>query len=153
MAEDAFEKCFIMLCNKRTEKECIGRGLFGDRQGRLEYLKEIRPGDAGFLLNTTTNELIGIFKSISDVQLDIEEDAWGGEFRAQVRVETIGKLKRLGEAAIFLAKAGISLIDLPSGALVPVNPVQSVTVGKKLSKYLLVFSYARSFFLWFTTSQ
>lgn len=125
-----------MLCNKRTEKECITRGLFGDRKYRLDYMKEIRPGDLGFLLNTTTNELIGPFKALSDAQLDIEEDAWVGEFCAQVRVEPIGELKRISEAAIILAKAGISLIDLPSGALVPIYPVQSRSVGKKLSEYL-----------------
>lgn len=132
-----FERCFIMLCNKRTEKECIGRSLFGDRKFRLDYMKEIRSGDLGFLLNTTTNELIGAFKALSDAQLNIEEDAWGGEFRAQVRVEPIGELKRINEAATILAKAGISLIDLPSGALVPLNPVQSASVGKKLSECLI----------------
>ena len=51
-----------MLCNKRTENECLERNLFGDRKYRLEYLSEIEVGDIGFLLNTTANELIGIFK-------------------------------------------------------------------------------------------
>ena len=36
------------------------------------------------------------------------------------------------EAATVLAKAGVSLIDLKSGALVPMLPVQSRDVGKKL---------------------
>jgi len=136
MSEDSFNKCFIMLCNKRTEPECIVRNLFGDRKYRIDYFKEIRPGDLGFLLNTTTNELIGPFKALSEAQLDIEEEAWRGDFSAQVRVEPIGELKRLSEADSILSKAGISLIDIPSGALVPLLPVQSGEVGKKLSECL-----------------
>jgi len=132
MAKDGFDKCFIMLCNKRTEKECITRCLFGDRKYRLDYMKEIRPGDLGFLLNTTTNELIGPFKALSNAQLDIEGDAWEGEFRAQVRVEPIGELKRISEAAILLANAGIKLVDLPSGKLVPMLPVQNADVAQKI---------------------
>ena len=121
-----------MLCTKRTEQECIGRSLFGDRKQRLDYIKEISQGDTGFLLNTTTNELIGSFKALSEAQLDIEEDAWNGEFRAQVRVEPIGELKRVREAAVVLANAGIKLVDLPSGKLVPMLPVQNRDVAKKL---------------------
>ena len=132
MEVDSFDRCFIMLCNKRTEQECRGRSLFGDRTHRFDYIKEIKPGDLGILLNTTTNELIGPFKSISEAQMDIEEDAWCGEFRAQVRVEPIGELKRLSEAATLLANAGVALVDLPSGRLVPMLPVQNAGVAQKL---------------------
>lgn len=134
MAEDKFDRCFIMLCNKRTEPECIVRNLFGDRKYRIDYFKEIRPGDLGFLLNTTTNELIGPFKALSEAQLDIEEEAWRGDFSAQVRVEPIGELKRLSEADTILSKAGIKLIDLPSGAMVPLLPVQEGDCVEKLLK-------------------
>ena len=126
------ERCFIMLCNNRTENECIGRNLFGDRKYRLGYLSEIQPGDVGFLLNTNTNELIGVFKAQSQAELDIEEDARQGEFQAQVQVEPIGELERVGEASTVLAEAGVSLIDLKSGALAPILPVQGQDVGKKL---------------------
>ena len=127
-----FEKCFIMLCTNSTENECLGRGLFGDRKLRLEHLKDIHVGDIGFLLNTTRNKLIGSFKALSDAQLDIEEDAWGGEFSAQVRVEPIGELKRINEAATILANAGVALVDLPSGKLVPMLPVQNADVAQKI---------------------
>jgi hypothetical protein len=136
MPNDAFEKCFIMLCTAKTEKECLGRGLFGDRAWRLQYLTDIRPGDTGFLLNVTRNELIGVFEARSEAQLDIEKEAWSGKFRAQVRVGTAGELKRLGEASSILANAGIALFDLPSGALVPMLPVQSKDVGAKLLELL-----------------
>lgn len=144
MEADSFDRCFIMLCNKHTEQECIVRGLFGDRKYRFDYLKEISPGDLGFLLNTTTNELIGPFKSITEAQIDIEEDAWIGEFRAQLRVEPIGEIKRMKEAAPLLAKAGIDLIDLPSGALVPVLPVQGKDIAKCLFEKFRIYSNGKS---------
>ena len=127
-------RCFIMLCNNRTERECLWRNLFGDREKRLQYLEGIQPGDIGILLNLSKNELIGLFKAKSEPELDIEEDAWGGEFRAQVRVEPIDELKRVDEAAIVLAKAGIQLIDIPSGKLVPMLPVQKEDCAEKLLK-------------------
>ena len=126
------ERCFIMLCNNRTENECLGRNLFGDRKYRLEYLSEIQLGDIGFLLSTTNNELIGVFEATSQAELDIEQDAWQGEFEAQVKVEPVGELRRIKEAATHLANAGVGLIDIKSGALVPILPVQSQEVGKKL---------------------
>ena len=136
MPEDAFHKCFIMLCNNRTEKECLERGLFGDRGWRLEYLRDIGLGDVGFLLNTSTNELIGVLIAQSDAELDIEKDAWCGEFRAQVRVKPKGDLKRVSEASIILANAGVALVDLPSGKLVPMLPVQNAVVAQKLMELI-----------------
>lgn len=127
-------KCFIMLCTKYTEQECLGRNLMGDRKSRLQYLKEVRVGDIGFLLNTSKNELIGIFKAQSEAQLDIEAEAWCGEFGAQVRVIPIGELQRIGEAALVLAGVDIPLTPLPSGAMVPAYPVYGQEVAKKLLK-------------------
>ena len=127
-----FERGFIMLCNNRTEQECIGRNLFGDRKNRLEYLKDINTGDIGFLLNTSKNQLIGPFKAMSKAELDIEKDAWGGEFQAQIQVEPVGGLGRITEAAIVLANAGVDLVTLTSGKLVPSNPVQSRTIADAL---------------------
>ena len=135
-----FQKCFIMLCNNHTENECIGRNLFGDRKGRLEYLKDINIGDICFLLNTSKNQLIGPFKAMSKAELDIEKDAWGGEFQTQVRVKPVGKLKRVAEAAIVLANAGVALVPLPSGKLVPSTPVQSQAIADAL---LASFDYSR----------
>jgi hypothetical protein len=127
-----FNKCFIMLCTNQTEKECIGRNLFGDRANRFEILKEIQKDDIGFLLNVSKNQLIGVFRSTSEAQLDIESDAWGGQFRSQVRVEPLGKLKRLEEATYILANVGISLVSLSFGALVPISPIQKEEIVKKL---------------------
>ena len=128
----SFNKCFIMLCTKVTEEECLSRSLFGDRKWRLDYLKEITPGDIGFLFNMSTNELIGPFVAKSEAQLDIEENAWFGEFGAQVRVESLGEIKRLGGADGLLVLAGVPLDNLSSRVVVPLFPVHSHHVGERL---------------------
>ena len=127
-----FERCFIMLANTLTEQECIDRNLFGDKAKRLDCLAEIRPGDIGFLLNIDRDELIGVFRACSDAQLHIDPDAWKGKFPAQVRVELVGKLKRVKDAAYILSKAGVGLRQLASGLPGPQEPVQGKEVGEKL---------------------
>ena len=130
-----FERCFIMLCDDSTEEECLRRNLFGDMARRLENLDEIEPGDIGFLLNINRDELIGIFRACSEAQLHIEPDAWNGRFAAQVRVELIGELQRIKDAAYILKKAGLGMRQSVSGALVPEYPVHGREVGEKLLEH------------------
>ncbi len=127
-----FEKCFIMLCNDNTEGECIERNLFGDLARRLQELDEIKIGDMGLLLNINRDELIGIFRACSEPQLHIEPDAWNGKFAAQVRVELIGELQRVKDAAYILKKAGIGTRLASSGTLVPQYPVHGHDVVEKI---------------------
>jgi len=127
-----FERCFIMLCDDSTEEECLRRNLFGDMARRLENLDEIEPGDLGFLLNINRDELIGMFWACSEAQLHIEPDAWDGRFAAQVRVELIGQLQRIKDAAYIIEKAGVETRQSMSGALVPEYPVHGREVGEKL---------------------
>ncbi len=96
-----------MFYDDSTEEECLRRNLFGNMARRLENLGEIEPGDMGFLLNINRDELIGIFRACSEPQLHIEPDAWDGRFAAQVRVEPIGELQRIKDAAYILKKAGL----------------------------------------------
>ena len=127
-----FAKCFIMLCTNKTERECLDRNLFGDRDWRLQYLREIKTGDIGLLWNLSKNELIGVFKARSEPQLNIEPDAWAGQFPAQVRVEPIGKIQRITNAVSILEKIGIKMTELPSGAPVPQFPVHDRDVAEKI---------------------
>ncbi len=129
---EAFERCFMMLCDDRTEEECIRRHLFGDMARRFEYLDEIRPGDMGLLLNVSRDELIGVFRACSRAEMNIEPDAWKGRFAAQVRVEPVGELRRVGDAAYILTKAGVGMGQLASGAPAPQYPVHGRDVGEKL---------------------
>ena len=130
-----FNQCFIMLCNWQTEQECLERNLFGDKAKRLEDLDEIKPGDIGLLLNYDRDELIGVFRACSEAQLHIEPDAWKGKFPAQVKVELIGKLKRINDAAYILGKAGVGMGQLASGIPAPQYPVHDKDVGDKLLEY------------------
>ncbi len=127
-----FERCFIMLCDDSTEEECLRLNLFGDMARKLENLDEIEPGDMGFLLNINRDELIGVFRACSEAQLHIESDAWDGRFAAQVRVEPIGELRRIKDAAYILKKAGLETRQSVSGALVPQYPVHGREIGEKL---------------------
>ena len=127
-----FERCFIMLADTLTEQECIDRNLFGDKARRIDDLDEIKPGDIGFLLNIDRDELVGVFRACTEVQLGIESDAWKGKFPAQVRVELIGPLTRIKDAAYLLGKAGIGMGPLASGIPAPQYPVHGKDVGENL---------------------
>jgi transitional endoplasmic reticulum ATPase len=96
--------CFFAICTDKTEKECLEKGLFGDREWRLPYLKSIKKGDFGFLLNISKDQLLGIFAAESEAKLNIEPNAWGGEFPAQVKVKLLGELQRIKEATDKLEK-------------------------------------------------
>ncbi len=121
-----------MLCDNSTEDECLERNLFGDKARRLQKLDEIKVGDIGLLLNINKDELIGIFRACSEPQLHIEPDAWGGKFAAQVRVELLGKLQRIKDAAYILKKAGLGMRQAVSGALVSQFPVFEREVMEKI---------------------
>ena len=130
-----FERGFIMLCDDRTEEECLKRSLFGDLAKRLQELDEIKTGDIGLLLNINRDELIGIFRACSPAQLHIEPDAWDGKFAAQVRVEPVGELNRVTDAAYILKKAGVGTRLASSGALVPQFPVHGRDIIENILAY------------------
>ena len=127
-----FERGFIMFCDDLTEGECLERNLFGDKAKKFQCLEEIKLGDIGFLLNINRDELIGIFRACSEPQLHIEPDAWDGKFAAQVRVELVGKLQRIKDAAFILKKADLEMRQAASGALVPQFPIHERNVVEKI---------------------
>jgi transitional endoplasmic reticulum ATPase len=96
--------CFFAICTDRTEKECLEKGLFGDRVWRFKYFESIKKGDLGFLLNVSKDQLLGIFAAESKADRNIDPNAWGGEFPAQVKVKLLGKLQRINGATDKLKK-------------------------------------------------
>jgi SpoVK/Ycf46/Vps4 family AAA+-type ATPase len=131
------ERCFIMFCGNNTEKECLDRELFGGPEWIFEYLKEIQVGDFGLLLNIDTDELIGVFKAVSRAGINLEPDAWGGKFPAQIRVKPIPELKRIPNASSIFEEIGIKLtvVHSKSGKPVPKFPVYGQNVAKKLLEH------------------
>ncbi len=127
-----FERGFIMLCDDLTEGQCLERSLFGDKAHKLQDLSDLQPGDIGLLLNINRDELIGIFRASSKAGLHIVPDAWDGRFAAQVKVELLGELQRIKDAAYILKKAGVGLAQLKSGASTPQYPVLTREVMEKI---------------------
>ena len=128
--------CFIMLCSNRTEKECIERNLFGGKKNSLEYIKEIKKGDFGFLLNYNTNELIGVFIAQTEAMLNLEPKAFNGDFPAQIRVKLLGELERLKNATGIFHKIGIETIKMKiSNGRIPRFSVYSSVYAEKLIAY------------------
>lgn len=91
--------CFFMICTNKTERECLDLNLFGDRQSRITLLRTIKKGDIGFLLNVSTDQLLGVFIAESSVQEDIVPDAWQGQFKAQIKVRLLNDLQRIDSAS------------------------------------------------------
>ena len=102
------QNCFISLCNNRTENECITKNLFGAPQKSAPYLKVVRKGDIGFLLNYEADVLIGAFSVKSEAIPNIDPQAFNGYFPIQTRVKPIGKIERLKNASAIFQKVGIN---------------------------------------------
>jgi len=88
---------WIFVCGRGTERECFLRRLFGDHESYKER-KQVREGDTLFLYNIDTDVLYGPFKAVTDARLGIEQEAWDGKFKWQVRVNW-NELYKLNEAS------------------------------------------------------
>ena len=101
------------VCSSETEAECFQGALFGDTMKFWDEVKEIKRGDALFLYNIDTDVLFGPFEAESDGGLNIEPDAWGGRFPAQVRVgwEAISLIRNASTKFSFLKIVSIKLSE------------------------------------------
>jgi hypothetical protein len=104
--------CFFMICTNETEKECLERGLFGDQEWLFPYLKVIKKGDIGFLINISKDEIIGIFEAVGPARLNKVPEAWGGRFPAQINVKLITKEHKRIDRASFRLKSILELKEI-----------------------------------------
>ena len=74
------------VCKNDTEAECFQRGLFGQVESYLDQVRRIKKGDMLILYNIESDVLFAPFTAESDGGRNLESDAWGGRFPAQVRV-------------------------------------------------------------------
>ena len=82
---------FLFACTKKTEAECFQRHLFGAGKVYAPIVIRVRKEDLLFLNNLETDTLYGVFKAISDGDLNIQPEAWHGKYPYQVKVELLGK--------------------------------------------------------------
>jgi hypothetical protein len=111
---------FIMICRDDTEGECTKRNLFGTSPSGGQMLRALQIGDTGFLLNIQSGTLHGVFEAESELQMNIEPDAWQGRFPVQVRVKPRGQVDKLTRGHEILSKLGI----IRPGKKAPSFPVQ-----------------------------
>jgi len=78
--------CWKFVCKNDTEAECFQRGLFGQVESYLDQVRRIKKGDMLILYNIESDVLFAPFTAESDGGRNLESDAWGGRFPAQVRV-------------------------------------------------------------------
>jgi hypothetical protein len=87
--------------------------LFGDTPKFREAVEKVREGDICFLYNVETDTLFGPFSARSNGRMNIEPEAWGGRYPAQVRVgcDTIMVFTNASKHFGFLKKVTLELTD------------------------------------------
>ena len=108
-------KGFILACTNSSQDECLNRMLFGTSRQYGAVVIRIKKGDLLFLLNLDTDLLFGIFQAVSDGKLNIESEAWNGNYPYQVKVESLGDIVPLGNAKKLLKSMGISRSSVIEG--------------------------------------
>jgi hypothetical protein len=101
-------KGFLAICGYETEKECLEKMLFGSLAKWTTEIAKVKKGDIGFLRNYEAQTLFGIFRAESDGLLNIDKDAWGGRFPAQVKVAWEKQCNPLQNADATLWSLGIN---------------------------------------------
>ena len=106
-------KYWKFVCKNDTEAECFQRMLFGDSAKMWESVERVKEGDICFLYNLDTDTLFGPFEARSSGQMNIEPEAWGGRFPAQVRVGcgAIAVLTNASKELGFLQKVTLELSE------------------------------------------
>lgn len=89
-------KGYIFRCSNATQKECFEKMLFGDK---LVYRSKqpVRKGDILFLYNVATEILQGVFVAETDATINIDREAWGGDYPWQVKVAWKEKYEPIGK--------------------------------------------------------
>src|SRR4030067_3668320 len=103
---------FIFACTNSSQAECLQRMLFGTGRQYGAVAIRVKKGAFLFLLNLDADLLFGVFRAVSDGKLNIEPDAWNGNYPYQVRVEILGDIVPVENAKKLLKNMGFSKAEL-----------------------------------------
>ena len=104
---EVLKRSFLFVCTNKSEGECLDRLLFATEKSYGPVVLRIRRGDILFLNNIDTDVLHGVFKAVSDGGLDIEEGAFNGRYRYQVKVKHLGGVIKVEKAKRLLGRFGL----------------------------------------------
>jgi SAM-dependent methyltransferase len=82
--------------------------LFGASRQHGAVVIRVRKGDFLFLLNLDTDLLLGVFRATSNGKLNLEPEAWNGNYPYQVKVEALGDIIPIANARKLLDGMEIS---------------------------------------------
>jgi len=85
-------KGYVFACTNASQDECFKRLLFGSSKVYGAAAMRVKKGDFLFLWNLDSDLLYGVFKAVSDGQLNIVSEAWQEKYPYQVKVEPLGKI-------------------------------------------------------------
>eukprot|EP01062_Namystynia_karyoxenos_P023694 TRINITY_DN19173_c2_g1_i1.p1 TRINITY_DN19173_c2_g1~~TRINITY_DN19173_c2_g1_i1.p1 ORF type:complete len:250 (+),score=66.08 TRINITY_DN19173_c2_g1_i1:101-850(+) len=85
----------LFVCNGGTRDECMQRMLFGAPGSRVRDLMQLPEGTPIFLHDMSQQSLLGVYRSQGPGGENLEPDAFGGRFPAQVRVAADSEIVEL----------------------------------------------------------
>lgn len=97
---------FLFACTNKSEAECLNNLIFGTEKTYGPLVIRIRRGDILFLNDIDTDVLYGAFSAVSDGGFNLETRAFNGRYEYQVKVEPIGEIAKVGNAAKVMRKYG-----------------------------------------------
>jgi DNA modification methylase len=114
-------KGYVFACTNASQDECFKRLLFGSSKVYGAVAMRVKKGDFLFLWNLDSDLLYGVFKAVTDGQLNMVGEAWEGKYPYQVKVEPLGKIVPLENAKKLLTALNV---DRSS----PVNKSTTMTI-------------------------
>jgi DNA modification methylase len=114
-------KGYVFACTNTSQDECFKRLLFGSSKVYGAVAMRVKKGDFLFLWNLDSDLLYGVFKAVTDGQLNMVGNAWKGKYPYQVKVEPLGKIVPLENTKKLLTALNV---DRSS----PINKSTTITI-------------------------
>lgn len=90
---------YIFLCSRRTKPECFIYRVFGLPSFSINVVTKIKQNTKLFLFDFDVKLLYGVYAASSNGAMNLEPNAFGGNFPAQVRFEIFKECMPLPESS------------------------------------------------------